>query len=74
MLSASLIYLLISGLAAGLTVVIPDEVFQVMSCGVAMLCFLLSLVSAPWLVLLVLVAALMASQFGGRLQKNSQSF
>ncbi len=68
MLVPSLLSLAISIFAALLSVSTNEEIVQVIARGIALVCLLVSLVLAPWLVLLSLAVPLM----GVKLAQNAQ--
>ncbi|NJK37460.1 MAG: hypothetical protein HC835_04655 [Oscillatoriales cyanobacterium RM2_1_1] len=67
----SLIYLSISGLAIFLSLAISEEIVQVFSRAIAICCFVLGLVSAPWSMLLLLAIPLIGFRVAERWQKTS---
>jgi|GEM_PF-1208463 hypothetical protein len=68
MLLPDLIYLSLSMLAFGVSVLLPDEIAKIISRGLALLFVFLGIACAPWLVLLILVVPLLGSRLTGRLQ------
>ncbi len=62
MLVPSLISLAISVIAVLLSLSTNEEIVQVMARGIGIISFLVSLVLAPWLLLLILVVPLMGTK------------
>ena len=62
MLVPSLISLAISLIAVLLSLKTSEEIVQVMARGIGIISFLVSLVLAPWLLLLILVVPLMGTK------------
>lgn len=62
MIPPSLMTLVISFLAVYLYVNTTEEIVQVVTAGIALLCLFLSLVLAPWVIVLILVASLIIFQ------------
>ena len=62
MIPASLITLVVSFLAVYLCINTTEEIVKVGSAGIALICLFLSIVFAPWTVLLMLVVPLASSK------------
>lgn len=62
MLVPSLISLAVSLIAVLLSLMTNEEIVQVMARGIGIISFLVSLVLAPWLLLLILVVPLMGTK------------
>ena len=62
MIPASLMSLVISFLAVYLYVNTTEEIVKVVAAGMALLCLFLSLVFAPWAIILILVVSLVIFQ------------
>jgi hypothetical protein len=62
MIPASLMTLVISFLAVYLWVNTTEEIVKVVSAGIALICLFLTIVLAPWAVLLILVVPLVRSK------------
>ncbi|MGB3507927.1 MAG: hypothetical protein WBA93_01520 [Microcoleaceae cyanobacterium] len=63
MIPASLMSLVISFLAVYLYFNTTEEIVKVVAAGIALLCLFLSLVFAPWAVILILVVFLVIFRF-----------
>ena len=63
MIPTSLMSLVISFLAVYLYVNTTEEIVKVVAAGMALLCMFLSLVFAPWAIILILVLSLVIYQF-----------
>ncbi len=72
MLVPDLIYLSVSMLAVCLSVITPDEIAKISAKGIAVLFLFLSIASAPWLVLLILVVPLLSYRLTERFGRQSQ--
>lgn len=68
MLIPDLIYLSISILTVCISVIIPDEIAKIMARGLALVFLFLSIASAPWLVLLILLVPLLGCRLNERFQ------
>ncbi len=68
MLIPDLIYLSISLLAVGISVITTDEIAKIMARGIALVFLFLSIASAPWLVLLIILVPLLSYKLTERFQ------
>ena len=68
MLVPDLIYLSISILAVIVSVVTPDEIAKIMARGIALLFLFVSIASAPWLVLLIILVPVLSYKLTERFQ------
>ncbi len=68
MLVPDLIYLSISMLAVSISVIMTDEIAKIMVKGVALVFLFLSLASASWLVLLILLISVLSYKLNERFQ------
>ncbi|MEB3278244.1 hypothetical protein ACL6C3_06615 [Capilliphycus salinus ALCB114379] len=68
MLIPDLIYLSISILAVLVSVIIPDEIAKIMARGIALVFLFLSIASAPWLVLLIILVPVLSYKLTERFQ------
>ncbi|MCG5059118.1 MAG: hypothetical protein KA714_14325 [Limnoraphis sp. WC205] len=68
MLVPDLIYLSMSMLAVSISVITTDEIAKIMARGIALVFVFLSIASAPWLVLLILLVPVLSYKLIERFQ------
>lgn len=68
MLVPDLIYLSISILAVSISVIAPDEIAKIIARGIALLFLFVSIASAPWLVLLIILVPVLSYKLTERFQ------
>ncbi|MEA5496503.1 hypothetical protein VB834_12165 [Limnoraphis robusta Tam1] len=68
MLVPDLVYLSMSMLAVSISVITTDEIAKIMARGIALLLVFLSIASAPWLVLLILLVPVLSYKLIERFQ------
>ncbi|KKD34668.1 MAG: hypothetical protein WAN66_17610 [Limnoraphis robusta] len=68
MLVPDLVYLSMSMLAVSISVITTDEIAKIMARGIALVFVFLSIASAPWLVLLILLVPVLSYKLIERFQ------